>query len=83
MRSTTSTAPATGSARSARTPNSHTALTPITDHANGIDDSRIEDGETPMRNPMVRMVVGHGTPNVGIRGYAKPSAHAIPGYARL
>jgi hypothetical protein len=49
----------------------------------GTIESQIEGEETAMRNPIVRMTVGHGTPNVGMRGYAKPSAHAIAGYTRL
>jgi len=30
-------------------------------------------------NPAVRIVVGHGTPNVGIRGYERPVSSPIPG----
>jgi hypothetical protein len=38
-------------------------------------------GTAASRRPAVKRVVGHGTPNVGIRGQSRPVASARPGYA--
>src|SRR5207249_10695516 len=49
-------------------------------HISGMTATSREDvGSAARRNPMVRIVVGHGTPNVGSRGKACPSARAIGG----
>ena len=38
--------------------------------------------EASIRNPTVTIAVGHGTPKVGVRGYACPSARTISGYSK-
>jgi hypothetical protein len=61
-----------------RTPKRNAADPPTNAHISGMTaTSRGNDRSAANRNPMVRIVVGHGTPNVGSRGNACPSARAI------
>ena len=75
--------PANGSARSARTPRRTAAEPPTTVHRIGIAiNAAGRDEPLASRNPTVRIVVGQGTPKVGILGYPSPPAQASAGYTR-
>jgi hypothetical protein len=55
--------------RSALTPSRNAAEPPTNAHNIGINATRIGNGRSAAnRNPAVRIVVGHGTPNVGACG---------------
>jgi hypothetical protein len=64
-----STSPETNNIKSARTPKRSAADPPTNAQRIGITvTTRGSDESAASRNPVVRIVVGHGTPKVGSRG---------------
>jgi hypothetical protein len=59
--------PAMGNATSAWTSNRNAADPPIADQITGTIESRHDRGIASINTPAVKIVVGHGRPNVGIR----------------
>jgi hypothetical protein len=64
---TASAMPAMGKATSAWTPNRNAADPPIADQITGTSESLHDLGVASINTPAVKIVVGHGRPNVGIR----------------
>jgi hypothetical protein len=58
--------PAMGNATSAWTPNRNAADPPIADQITGTIESLHDRGVASINTPAVKIVVGHGMPNVGI-----------------
>jgi hypothetical protein len=73
--------PAMGSATSAWTPSRNAADPPIADQMTGTIERLRDRGVASINAPAVKIVVGHGRPNVGIRSRLRWSIALIKGYA--
>jgi hypothetical protein len=73
--------PAIGSATSACTPSRNVADPPIADQITGTVERRQDRGVASINTPAVKIVVGHGRPNVGILSRLRWSNALMAGYA--
>jgi hypothetical protein len=68
-----------GNATSAETPSRNAADPPIADQITGTIESLHDRGVASINTPAVKIVVGHGTPNVGILSRLRWSIALIRG----
>jgi hypothetical protein len=73
--------PAIGNARSAETPSTNAADPPIADQITGTIERLQHRGVANINTPTVKIVVGHGRPNVGILSRLRWSSALMAGYA--